>query len=79
MAFDFTCLQASYAKLHSSRSATDRRVGVVHVRGSGNASSAACINVPPSAVRAVFVAANGSYLDGAMGRRVAEAFGSLAW
>lgn len=33
----------------------------------------------PDEERAVFVAANGSYFDGAMGQRVAQAFGSLTW
>jgi D-alanyl-D-alanine carboxypeptidase len=47
--------------------------------GGGAMAFTAMLMLWPDEGRAVFVAANGSYLDGAMGRHVAEAYGALDW
>lgn len=57
----------------------DSRGRPILVHGGVGMAFTAMLTLWPEQERAVFVAANGSYLDGAMGRRVAEAFGSLAW
>ena len=51
----------------------------VLVHGGGGMAFTAMMMLWPDLDRAVFVAANGSYFDGAMGQRVAHAYGSLKW
>ncbi len=51
----------------------------VFVHGGGGMAFTSMMMLWPDLDRAVFVAANGSYFDGAMGQRVAHAYGSLTW
>lgn len=51
----------------------------VLVHGGGGMAFTSMMMLWPDLDRAVFVAANGSYLDGTMGQRVAQAYGSLTW
>ena len=57
----------------------DARGRRVLAHGGGAMAYTAMLMLWPDEGRAVFVAANGSYLDGAMGWHVAEAYGSLEW
>jgi len=51
----------------------------VLVHGGGGMAFTSMLMLWPDLDRAVFVAANGSYFDGAMGQQVAHAFGALTW
>lgn len=57
----------------------DARGRRILAHGGGGMAFTSMLMLWPEQERAVFVAANGSYLDGAMGQRVALAFGSLDW
>lgn len=49
------------------------------LHGGGGMGFTTMLMIWPDEARAVFVAANGSYVDGAMGQRLAQAFGAVDW